>query len=216
MAICLPRWLKHPFHILKALMQLLPVSKLTQSGTQHLLSKKITSKKSVPPIEIPSDEDEVETPVSKRKTTPMPILGEYLLTAVTFIGIQSVHQVSKSMIEGLWSCKSYMEESALKVQKVSQDRGVDPVLKSSQAIIYSKSMKPKDYITNDVLEPLDWYDVESIMNHLARSLSKGIHVDFTIKYSVNTPIIPSMSGDAVDSDEEDVSVPVKRGCKEIH
>ena len=59
------------------------------------------------------------------------------------------------------------------------------------------------------LEPLDWYDVESIVNHLARSLSKGIHVDFTIKYSVNTPIIPSMPGDAVDSDEEDVSVPVK-------
>jgi len=210
-AICLPRWLKQPFHVLKALMQLLPVSKLTQKQNTTSPIKKNhihKAKKLVPPIKIPSDEDEVETPVSKRKMTPIPILGEYLLTAVTFISIQSVHCVSKSMIEGLWSCKSYMEESALKVQKVGQDRGVDPVLKSSQAIIYSKSMKPKDYITNDVLEPLDWYDVESIMNHLARSLSKGIHVDFTIKYSVNTPIIPSMSGDAMDSDEEDVSVPV--------
>ena len=67
---------------------------------------------------------------------------------------------------------------------MANERGIESVLQSSTATIYSKAMKPAEYITNDVNEPRDWSYMESVVNHLAKSLSKGIRVDLVIKYGV--------------------------------
>ena len=87
-------------------------------------------------------------------------------------------------MSGLWSARHYFDESTKKVRAMANERGIEPVLQSSTATIYSKAMKPAEYITNDVNEPRDWSYVESVVNHLAKSLSKGICVDLVIKYGV--------------------------------
>ena len=53
-------------------------------------------------------------------------------------------------------------------------------------------MKKEDYFKNEVSEPKDWSDVESLVDHLAKSLSKGIRVDFTIEYHARA-VEPSSS-----------------------
>ena len=132
--------------------------------------------------EIISDDEQPETPVSTKKPPPPPVIGEYLLTVRTYVSIQTVYRESQSTIEGHWSARRYFDESKKKVETTANERGIEPVLESSTATIYSKSMKPADYVTNDVNEPKDWYNVESVVNHLAKSLSKGIRVDLVIKY----------------------------------
>ena len=112
----------------------------------------------------------------------MSILAEYVINAKIMLEVQAVHHDFKAIVEGLWSCRRYFEESTLKVEKIANDHGVKPILKSSIISIYSKSMKKKDYFKNEVNESKDWSDVESLVNHLAKSLSKGIWVDFTIEY----------------------------------
>src|SRR5438045_5539125 len=91
-----------------------------------------------------------ETPAKKKKAPPMPIIAEYVINAKTMLGVQAVHRDSKATVEGLWSCRRYFEESTLKVEKAANDRGVKPILKSSIASIYSKSMKTDDYFKNEV------------------------------------------------------------------
>ena len=44
-------------------------------------------------------------------------------------------------------------------------------------------MKPSDAIICDVLEPKDWCEVESVVNHLIKSQSNGIRMDLEMKYS---------------------------------
>src|SRR5437667_11045912 len=72
---------------------------------------------------------------------------------------------------------------------MTNERGIEPVLQSSTATIYSKAMKPAEYITNDVNKPRDWSYVESVVNHLTKSLSKGIRVDLVIKYGVKCFVV---------------------------
>ena len=43
-------------------------------------------------------------------------------------------------------------------------------------------MKPADYNRNDIANHQAWNNIESIINHLAKSHSKNIQVDFMIKY----------------------------------
>jgi len=135
-------------------------------------------------VEIVSDDEEPEIPISTKKLPPPPVLGEYLLTARTCVGIQPVYRESQSTMSGLWSARHYFDESTKKAGAMTNERGIEPVLQSSTATIYSKAMKPAEYITNDVNEPRDWSYVESVVNHLAKSLSKGICVDLVIKYGV--------------------------------
>jgi hypothetical protein len=154
-------------------------------------------------------EKEHETSIPRARRIPKPIVGEYLLNAKTLVGVQVVYRDSRSTIEGLWSCKRYFDESAHKVQKAGNDRAVDPVLLTSTATVYSKAMKLSEYITCDVHEPMDWFHVESIVNHLAKSLSKGIRVDFIMKYSARHIKDHSDDGKVSDSSEDENPAPTK-------
>ena len=146
-----------------------------------------TTKQRVPSVEIVSDNEQSEITVSTKRKPLSATSSEYLLTARTYVGIQSVYRESMSVRIGLWPAKRYFNESTNRVENTANERGIEPVLHSSTATICSKSMKQADYITCDVNEPEDWCKVESIVNHLAKSLSKGIRVDFVIKYNAKRP-----------------------------
>ncbi len=157
------------------------------------------------------EEQTDETPeisIKKKKVSSMPILAEYVINTKTMLGVQAVHRDSKAIVEGLWSCRRYFEESTLKVEKAANDRGVKPILKNSIVSIYSKSMKKKDYFRNEVNEPKDWCDVESLVNHLAKSLSKGIRVDFIIEYDARI-VKSSEEENELDLSDEDAPPPAK-------
>ena len=119
------------------------------------------------------------------------------------------------MIEGLFTYSGYMRDSTQKVETYGNTHSVTPVLISSTAIVHSKGMKKSDEpLSVDVQRAADWIKVESIVHHLAKSLSKGITVDFTVKYSAgSTAAAPddTDSDDALmDLDAEDNPVPTKR------
>ena len=154
-------------------------------------------------------EERTEPYVSKRKSASMPLIAEYLISAKTFVGIQVVHRDSLSTMEGFWSYKKYFEESECKVAQVSRERGIEPELKSSIATIHSKSMKKDDYVERDVFRAEDWFDVESVVHHLAKSLSKGIRVDLEIKYSYKHVNEHLDEDNEVDLSEEDTPAPIK-------
>jgi len=124
---------------------------------------------------------------------------------------------------GLWPAKRYFNESTNRVKNTANELGIEPVLHSSTTTICSKSMKHAGYITWDVNEPDDWRNVESVVNHLARSLSKGIRVDFVIKYNAKRPAKEFNDIDNVDAmefDENDMptakrSRKVVRACVRI-
>jgi len=158
-------------------------------------------------------EERAEPYVSKRKSASTPLIAEYLISAKTFVGIQVVHRDSLSTIEGFWSYRKYFEESERKVAQVAQERGIEPELKSSIATIHSKSMKKDDYVERDVVRAEDWFDVESVVHHLAKSLSKGIRVDLEIKYSYKHVNESLDEDNEVDLSEEDTPAPTKRPRK---
>ena len=62
-------------------------------------------------------------------------------------------------------------------------------------------MKPSDAIICDVLEPKDWCEVESVVNHLTKSKFNGIRVDLEMKYSSKCNV-----NDAVDEEHSDNSL----------
>ena len=62
-------------------------------------------------------------------------------------------------------------------------------------------MKPSDAIICDVLEPKDWCEVESVVNHLIKSQSNGIRMDLEMKYSSKCNF-----NDAVDEEHLDNSL----------
>ena len=59
-------------------------------------------------------------------------------------------------------------------------------------------MKPSDAIICDVLEPKDWCEVESVVNHLTKSKFNGIRVDLEMKYSSKRNV-----DDTVDEEHSD-------------
>ena len=156
-------------------------------------------------IVIHSDSDDEPKPanIKAKKPPPLPVvvLGEYLINAKTLVGVQAVHRESKSTIVGLWICRHYFDEFARKVERAAKDRGVTPKLISSTATIGYKSMKPSDAIICDVLEPKDWCEVESVVNHLTKSKFNGIHMDLEMKYSSKRNV-----DDAVDEEHSDNSL----------
>jgi hypothetical protein len=159
------------------------------------------------------EQDDAQTPAARKKPTPALILAEYVINAKTMVGVQSVHRESKATVEGLWSYRRYNEVSALKVAEAAKARGVEPVLKHSIAVVYSKSMKPAEYFNVEVHEPDDWRDVESLVNALAKSLSKGIRVDFTMEYHARAVKYVDEGEDGSDSSEGDGPATVKRPRK---
>src|SRR5437667_1302660 len=131
----------------------------TPSIKAHLNNEKMCSvpvqrtkrgKQRAASVEIVSDDEEPEIPISTKKLPPPPVLGEYLLTARTCVGIQPVYRESQSTMSGLWSARHYFDESTKKAGAMTNERGIEPVLQSSMATIYSKAMKPAEYITNEV------------------------------------------------------------------
>ena len=114
----------------------------------------------------------------------MSILVEYIINAKTMLEIQVVHHDFKVIIEDLWFYRKYFEELTLKIEKITNNHDIKPILKNFITSIYNKSMKKKDYFKNEISELKDWNDVESLVNHLVKSLSKNIQVDFTIEYHV--------------------------------
>ena len=189
----------------------------TNTRTTHLVQASGAKKSTASTLNEQEEQtDETpETPAKKKKAPPMPILAEYVINAKTMLGVQAVHRDSKATVEGLWSCRRYFEESTLKVEKAANDRGVKPVLKSSIASIYSKSMKKEDYFRNEVNEPKDWNDVESLVNHLAKSLSKGIRVDFTIEYHARVVEPSPEEENELDLSDQDAPPCAKRARKVI-
>jgi hypothetical protein len=101
----------------------------------------------------------------------------------------------------------------LKIVEAIKARGVEPILKSSIAVIYSKSMKLVEYFSNEVNELDDWRNVESLVNHLAKSLSKSIRIDFTMEYHARVIKYVDEEGDESDSSEEDGLAIIKRPRK---
>jgi len=164
------------------------------------------TKNRVPSVEVVSDDEESGiADVPKRKATALTPV-EYLLAACTFVGIQSVYRESMSVCVGQWSARHYFKESTNRVENRANELGIEPVLHSSTATICSKSMKKADYITCDVNEADDWNKVESVVFHLAKSLSKGIRVDLVIKYNAKRTakdIDDIEVADVEDSDETD-------------
>ena len=87
---------------------------------------------------------------------------------------------------------------------------VTPVLISSTRVVHSKGMKkPEEHLSIDVHRLLDWVKVESVVHHLAKSLSKGITVNFVIKYTATHVKDHSDDESLSDSSEDDNPVPVK-------
>ena len=129
-----------------------------------------------------STDEDSESAIPKPKVSVAYIPASYLIHAQTFLGVQRVYNETKATIECLWSATHYFQESARSLEKAANNRGVEPKLKSSIATISTKSMKPAEFIQNDVAEPKVWMDVESVVHHLATSGSKSIRVDFIMKY----------------------------------
>ena len=180
-----------------------------------------TAKKRVPKtkqVEVISDnEDDPEsnkTPKTKPKRAPTVIVGEYLLNAKTIVGVQAVYRDCRSLVEGVFTYSGYIAESTVKVETYSNTHSVTPVLISSTAVVYSKGMKKSDErLSVDVHRAADWIKVESVVHHLAKSLSRGITVDFTIKYSTGTTTATADDADdelLSDSSTEDNHMPIKR------
>ena len=103
----------------------------------------------------------------------------------------------------------------MKVEKAANDRDVNPVLKSSMTSIYSKSMKKEDYFRNEVNEPKGRCNVESLVNHLAKSLSKGIRVDFTMEYHARVVEPSPEEENELDLSDQDAPPCAKRARKVI-
>ena len=165
-------------------------ARLNEDKTRSMTVQRVKKAKHQAMIaEIISDDEQVETSVSSKKPPLPPVIGEYLLTARTYVGIQMVYRESQSTMKGHQSARRYFDESIKKVETAANERGIEPVLQSSTATIYSKSMKPADYITNDVNKPKDWYNVESVVNHLAKSLSKGIRADMAFERVESSSIL---------------------------
>ena len=76
-------------------------------------------------------------------------------------------------------------------------------------------MKKEDYFKNEVSESMDWNDVESLVNHLAKSLSKDIQVDFTIEYHVRVVESSSSEENELNLSDEDASSCAKHAHKII-
>ena len=165
----------------------LPSVKARSNQEKEHVQREKRAKEPVPITESESDNEMPDTsnPAKRKPSTPTPI--EYLLTACTFVGKQSVYRESTSMRVGFWSAKRYLEESTIRVGNTANELGIEPVLHTSTATVCSKSMKQSDYITCDVNTSQDWYKVESVVTHLAKSLSKGIRVDLVIKYHAKQP-----------------------------
>jgi len=154
-------------------------------------------------IEIISDENAAETPIPTKVPLPTPVLCRYLLTAHTEVGIQTVYCQTESVVLGLWSAKQYFDESTIRVQKAANERGIEPVLQSSTATIYNKSMKPAEYLTCDVNDCKEWSTVEDVIEHLSQSLSKSIRVDLVVKFSANQPEKEIEDVEEIDAMEND-------------
>jgi len=152
-------------------------------------SKKKRVDKSKNSVEIIDDEDEepeeIERPRKSKQRAVITVVGEYLLNAKTLVGAQVVHRDCSSMVEGLFSYRRYSENSDLKVESYANTHSITPILVSSTAVVHSKGMKkPEEHLSIDVHQALDWIKVDSIVHHLAKSLSKGITVDFVVKYKI--------------------------------
>ena len=63
-------------------------------------------------------------------------------------------------------------------------------------------MKKEDYFKNEINEAKDWSDIESLVNHLAKSLSKNIQVDFIIEYHARIVESSSKENELNLSDED--------------
>ena len=75
-------------------------------------------------------------------------------------------------------------------------------------------MKKEDYFKNEINEAKDWSDIESLVNHLAKSLSKNIQVDFIIEYHAR--IVESSSEEnELNLSDEDAPSCAKRARKVI-
>ena len=76
-------------------------------------------------------------------------------------------------------------------------------------------MKKKDYFKNEINESKNWNDVESLVNHLTKSLSKNIQVDFTIEYHIRIVEFSSSEENELNLSDEDTSSCVKYTYKII-
>ena len=129
--------------------------------------------------------------------------------------IQVVHHDSKVIIEDLWFYRRYFEESTLKVEKIINDHDIKLILKNFIISIYNKSIKKKNYFKNKVNESKNWNDIESLVNHLIKSLSKDIQVNFIIEYHVRVVESSSFEENELNLSDEDASSYAKRAHKII-
>ena len=162
-------------------------------------------------LEIELEQDE-SAPISKKKGPPEPTLATYLVNAQAYLGIQRVHVETKQTVEGFWSCRQFFLKAEEAVQKLANLRAIEFNMLTSIAVITHKGMKRADIMETLVPDYHAWNDVESVVNHLASSKSKGIRVDLTLKFiAVNVD-------NGVNTDEEDLDDGVvvqlaKRGRK---
>ena len=147
-------------------------------------SLKHTKKPAISGYATQSEEDEepIQSSVSNKKPIPAPLIPQFLLNAQTFLGVRHVHSICKSVLGNTWIASQFFQQSLQEVEKLSEEHGTEAVMDSSIATISYKSMKASEIIKTHVPDANSWYDVESVIRHLAKSNLKGIRVDLSLKY----------------------------------